>query len=457
VSAHANPEDGPRRVLSATDVIALVVGLVVGAGIFRTPGLVAEAAGSPGAALLAWLLGGVVSVLGVLCYPELAGAYPHAGGEYHYLRRAFSSSVGFLFVWSRLTVIQSGCVAMQAFIVGDYAARTLGLHPDTSAAGAAVAVVAMTAFNLAGLRLATGLQSGLAVSIVVGLLAVIACGFVVAPSQSTGTLPVTTPEAGEPGFGVAMVFVLLTYGGWNEAAYVSAEVRSGARALSRALLGGIATVTALYLAANVALFRGLGFEGVAGSATVAADVVEPVLGESGARLLSVLVVVAAVAAMNATLITGARSGYALGRDYTRLSFLGRWRRDTNTPPSAIVAQGAAALALVGIGALTRRGFDTMVELTAPVFWGFFLLVGVALLVLRHKEPERPRPFSVPGYPLVPVLFCGCAAYMLFASLAHAEVGAGLGVALLVLGVPVLWIVQRPAPRAMSPTGKGAVP
>jgi amino acid transporter len=340
--------------------------------------------------------------------------------------------------------------------VGEYAVRTLGLPEAGATPGAAAAVLGITAFNLAGLRLAKGLQAAMAVLIVLGLLVIIACGLVLSPPAAAPAAAPVTP--GSSAFGLAMVFVLLTYGGWNEAVYVSAEMRSGAPALRRALLGGIAVVTGLYLVTNLALFRGLGFDGVSGSATVAADVVEPVLGASGARLLSVLVVVAAVATMNATLITGARSGYALGCDFARLSFLGRWQQARSTPPAAIVAQGAMALALVGLGAATRRGFDTMVELTAPVFWAFFLLVGVALFVLRHKEPSRPRPFAVPGYPLVPVLFCGCAAYMLFASLAHAEIGAWLGVAVLVLGLPALWIVQEPGPlpREVAPIRKGAV-
>jgi amino acid transporter len=219
-------------------------------------------------------------------------------------------------------------------------------------------------------------------------------------------------------------------------------MRSGPKAFSRALLGGVFAVTVLYLLTNAVLFYSLGFEAVARSKTVAADLAQKTLGEAGAWLVSAFVIVAALATMNATIVTGARSGYALGCDYERLSFLGRWRAETGTPAAALLTQAALSLALVSFGAVTRQGFVTMVELTTPVFWLFLLLVGTALLVLRQKDAGARRPFPVPFYPLTPLLFCGSAAYMLFASVAHAGVGALVGLAVLGLGVPALRVARR---------------
>jgi hypothetical protein len=237
--------------------------------------------------------------------------------------------------------------------------------------------------------------------------------------------------------GLALVFVLLTYGGWNEAAYISSEMRGRRRNLARALLWGIAIITGVYLLVNVAYLRGLGLYGMAASEAVAADLMRRWLGRTGAGLVSVLVAVSAITSANATILTGARANYALGRDFRVFRQLGRWRSRSGTPGNALLVQGGIALALVFLGSLTRSGFTTMVEYTAPVFWAFFLLTGLALVVLRVRDPGTPRPFSVPLYPVTPLLFCASSAYMLWSSLAHTGFGALVGVAVLLAGVPVL--------------------
>jgi amino acid transporter len=191
-----------------------------------------------------------------------------------------------------------------------------------------------------------------------------------------------------------MVFVLLTYGGWNEAAYVSAEVESPGRNMVRALVWSILILTGLYLLVNWAYLRGLGHAGVAASTTVAADLVERATGTVGAQLVSALIVLAAIASVNATILTGARTAYALGRDFPPIAFLGRWSPRTETPVNALLIQGGIALALAALGGWTRNGFATMVEYTAPVFWLFLLLTGVSLFVLRRTAPAA-QPFGFP--------------------------------------------------------------
>jgi amino acid transporter len=177
--------------------------------------------------------------------------------------------------------------------------------------------------------------------------------------------------------------------------------------------------------------------GVAGSKTVAADVVQQTLGPRGAQLTGALIVVAALTSTNAAIFTGARSSYAVGRDFGPLAFLGRWSEVTRTPLNALVVQGAVALALVGLGALTRNGFETMVEYTAPVFWLFLFLAGVALMVLRRRDPARPRPFRVPFYPFTPLAFCATSGYLMYSSLAYTGLGALVGVGVLLAGALVV--------------------
>ncbi|HEU4596935.1 MAG TPA: amino acid permease, partial [Pyrinomonadaceae bacterium] len=200
--------------------------------------------------------------------------------------------------------------------------------------------------------------------------------------------------------------------------------------------------TALYMLVNWAYLRGLRLGGVAGSEAVAADLMRRAAGDAGAQFVSLLVAVSALTSANATIITGARTNYALGRDFRLFDFLGRWHERANTPTNALLVQGALALVLVLAAALAREGFGALVEYTAPVFWLFFFLTGLSLIVLRFKEPEAERPFRVPLYPLTPLLFCAACAYMLQASLAYTGAGALAGVAVLLAGVPVLLLARR---------------
>jgi basic amino acid/polyamine antiporter, APA family len=420
--------NSPRATLSVRDAIAITIGIVVGAGIFRTPSLVAGAAESQTMVLLAWGAGGAISLVGALCYAELAAAYPNAGGDYHFLHRAFGRRLAFLYAWARLAVIQTGSVALLAFVFGDYASELLALGPYSSAIYAAAAVVIITAVQWMGVRASAGVQFWLTMLEIAGLVAVIVAGLIVAPAAAA------TPAASETtGFGLMMVFVLLTFGGWNEAAYVSAELKDTRRRMPAVLVVSLLIITALYLLANAAYLRGLGLGGVAGSQAVAADLMRIAFGPAGASLVSVFVAVAALTSANATVFTGARTAYALGRDHPRLAVLGQWDERAGAPRNGLVLQGAAALALVVLGAFARDGFKLAVEYTAPVFWTFFLLVGLALFRLRQLEPHAERPFRVPLYPVLPAVFVLTNSYLLYSSLAYTGRGALLGVAILALG------------------------
>ena len=431
----------PKPVLGLRDAIALIVGIVVGAGIFKTPSLVAANAGSAWAMLGAWLLGGLISLIGALCYAELATSCPSAGGDYHFLTRAYGKKLSFLFAWARLAVITTGSIALLAFVFGDYCSRLYALGGQSSAIYAALIVVVLTAVNIAGVKFGAATQNWLTALQALGLLALVVAGLALAPVAPTAAAPCGADPA-PPAFGLAMVFVLLTYGGWNEAAYISAEIKEAQRNMPRALLWGMFIITSLYLLVNLALLRGLGFAGMARSQVVAADLLQQVWGSAGAKAISVLIALSALTSINATIIFGARSNYALGCDWPLLGFLGRWNARTGSPARALLLQGAVALALIAFGALMRQGFETMVDYTAPVFWLFFLLTGIALFVLRWREPELARPFRVPLYPLVPLAFCASSAWLLYSSLAYTRLGALVGVAVLAAGVPLLVLAAR---------------
>lgn len=432
----------PRPTIRLGDAVGIIVGIIVGAGIFKTPSLVAANVDGTAPLVFAWVLGGLISLIGALCYAELASAYPDAGGDYHFLTRAFGPRLSFLFAWGRLTVIQTGSIALLAFVLGDYASAVWTLGPYSAAWYAAVVVAGLTLLHVGGIPRTVLAQNVLTTVEVLGILLVIAIGLF-APSAPAGP---TVSGGTAAGFGLVMVFVLLSYGGWNEASYVSAEVRDPGRNMARALVLSILVVTVLYVLVNVALVHGLGQAGLAASKAPAADLLERVTGRGAAVLVSAIVMVAALTSINATIFTGARSAYAVGRDFAPFRFIGRWHAGRQAPVNALVAQALIALLLIAVGAFTRRGFETMVEYTAPVFWAFILLAGLALFVLRRREPDRPRPFRVPFYPLTPLAFCATSAYLLYSSLAYTRLGALLGVTVIAVGAVVLAVTSRASSR-----------
>jgi APA family basic amino acid/polyamine antiporter len=444
----------PHAVLGLTQAVAIIVGIVIGAGIFAAPSMVAGMSGSASTMFAAWVLGGVVSFVGALCYAELASAWPHAGGDYHFLRIAYGPRVSFLFAWARFAVITTGSIALLGFVFGDYLAALLPIGPHGPALYAAAAIVVLGWINLRGIRSGAATQTWLTAVEVCGLLLIVVAGLFLAgngepaatPSDalSVGTAPATN-------FGLAMVFVLLTYGGWNEAAYISAEIRNPKRNIVRALLLSIGLITALYLLVTWAYWRGLGLAGMAQSEALAADLLRAAFGTAGGTLISVLVAVAALTSINATMIVGARTNFALGRDWPLFARLGTWDEARGTPTPALLVQTAMALLLVGIGALSGGGFKSMVEFTAPVFWLFFLLSALSLIVLRVRESNTPRPFKVPVYPLLPLVFAATCAYMLWSSLSYVhsqQLGgwnaAWIGVAVLAVGGLLLLVMRVPA-------------
>jgi basic amino acid/polyamine antiporter, APA family len=444
----------PARTLSVADAVFVVVGIVVGAGIFKTPALVAANASSDAAFLAVWLGGGVLALIGALCYAELASAYPSTGGDYHYLQRAFGRRLAFLFAWSRIAVMQTGSIALLAFVFGDYASAVwpvVGAGSD--ALYAALAIVVLTLLNVHGIREGTSAQRGLTTVEVLGLVAIAIAALVVGGASTAGA-PVDAAPAAAPtaaSIGLAMVFVMLTYSGWNEAAYVSAEVRGERAPIARALVIGIVLITALYLLVNYAFLHALGRDGLAATDAVGVTVMERTFGAPGVMLVSLLVAVCSLTSVNATIITGARCNHALGRDFPALAALGQWDEKAGTPRNALIVQGAIALLLVALGAGTRAGFQTLVEYTAPVFWLFILLTGVALMRLRRIDPNAPRPFRVPLYPIAPLVFCATSAYMLWSSVVYTGLGALVGVAVLLLGVPAFRMLRT---RRLDPSREG---
>jgi APA family basic amino acid/polyamine antiporter len=430
----------PKATLGIRHGMALCVGIVVGAGIFRAPAMVAGAASSEAMFLGTWALGGLLSIIGALCYAELASAHPSAGGDFHFLELAFGRNVAFVYGWARLAVIQTGSLALLAYVFGDYVAAVWSLGPNTSSIYATLLVIGLTLLNWFGIRHGAEAQFWMTCAEVAGLLAVIVAGLLIAPEAAPAL-----PTEREGGFGLVLVFVLLTYGGWSEVVYISAELENSRRRIAPVIVAGLGLVTLLYLLVNCAYLRALGLEGVAGSQTVAADVMARAFGPAGATSISLAIAVAALSSANATVITGARTSNAVGRTFPRLGWLGAWNATRGTPSNAMLLQGGIALLLVLGATFNRNAFGAVVEYTAPVFWFFLLMVGGAVFVLRRRGPPPPGSFRVPLYPILPALFFATSAYLLYSSIAYTGASALVGVAVLAVGVLLLFLVRDPPP------------
>jgi amino acid transporter len=440
----------PRASLSVFDGVAMLIGIVIGVGIFATPSLVAKFSGTEANFLGIWLVGGLLTLVGALCYAELSAANPHAGGEYHFLSRAYGRPVALLFAWARGTVIQTGAIALVAFVYGDYAAAVVPLGPYGPAIHAGIAVAVFTGINVMGTLQGKVTQHIFTILDVMALLMLIAAGLVISTASDVAAAAPPPSAAGEVSYGLlglAMVFVLLTYGGWNEAAYLSGEMRDVARNMVLTMAVSVGFVVLVYFLVNWVYLSALGLTGLQNTSTAAADVMRKAFGAPGATMLSLFVCGAALSTLNATIFTGARVYYALGRDLPHLRLFGVWHPRGENPANAFLLQGAIALALVVMGAFTRDGFKTMVEYTSPVFWLFMLLVAFSLLLFRWREPDRTLPYRVPLYPLTPIVFIATCAWMFYSSLVYTGVGALVGVAVLIAGVPLLLLRRQPKPQA----------
>ncbi len=429
----------PRRQLGVWHATAVCVGMVIGAGIFKTAPSVAANLMSSDALFYAWTIGGVLSIVGALCFAELAAAFPDAGGDYYFLLLAYGRPLAFLFAWSRFAVIHTGSMALLAFVFGDYLSQIIDLGPMTSPLFGVAAIVALCAINLRGVRFGVDTQVGLMLLVLFGLACVALGGawYGLTGEPALTSFGLSHSPSDRTQFGEAMVFVFLAYGGWSDAATLSSEMRDARHGITRALLIGMTIVGVLYLSANWAYLRVLGLDGLAASEAPAADLMLHVFGPLGRALMVAIVSATSLSVMNAVLIAGARTTYAAARDEPGLQFIGRWDEKGGTPAHAVLAIGATALVLIGFGTLTRGRFETMVDYLTPVYWFFLTLSGASVMVLRRRMPDAQRPFRVPFYPFTPVLFCLSSLYVLYSTLAFTGIGALVGVAVLALGA-LLW-------------------
>ena len=424
------------RSIGLFDASMLVVGCIVGVGIFRTASAIAGEVPSAPLILALWAAGGLLSLCGALSYAELAAMFPATGGDYVYIREIYGRFWGFLFGWTKLFIERTGTIAILGFVFAEYLRRVIpfgeaGLQPV-----AAAAIFLLTALNVLGLRWGTLVQNvftalkivALAVLVLAGVRAL--CGGRAAPID--WALPPFTLGRVQS-LGVALVFVLWTYGGWTEAAYVAEEVKQPTRNIPRAIIGGVLLTAALYLLVNWSYLLFVPVELLPKTPLVAAAVMQEALGESGAAFISWMIACSAFGALNGYILTGGRILYALGKDHRLFGHLGTVHPTLHTPALALWANAAIAAGLV-----FTKTFEQIMTYSTVVITVFFILAIFGVLVLRRRAPETPRPYRAWGYPATPLLYCLTMAGFIL-DVCHKQPGdAAFGFVLLTLGVPLYW-------------------
>lgn len=415
---------GPKKELSLFDSTCIIVGIIIGVGIYETAPIVAASMGSLKGALGIWLVGGVLALTGALCYAELATAYPQDGGDYVYQSRAYGGWAGYLFGWTQLTVVRPADIALMSFVFARYARTLFGPQQNGGLLYAAGAVIVLTLINILGVKGGKWTQNLLTVLKTLGLLCIIAAGLA---APGTPSPPEQASAFTMGGLDLALILVLFTFGGWNEMAYVAAEVKAPERNIVRALVIGTTSVTALYLLANAAFLYALGYEGMSASQAVAVDTVMRIFPGTAAKVIGILISVSALGVINGLIFTGARISYALGAEHPTFRVLGGWNRKLGTPVSALVTQGCLSLAIIFLAG----SFVDTILYTAPAVWLFFLATGLSVFRLRRKEPLTPRPYKVTGHPFTTGVFCLSCMFMLYSSTTYALSRKPLGLLMLV--------------------------
>jgi len=443
LSSDNQNEPALARRLGVFDATMIVMGGIIGAGIFVNPSVVAKQVHTPALILGAWLIGGAIALIGAFVYAELAVRQPRVGGQYAYLREAYHPIVAFLYGWTLLLVVQTGGMAGAAIIFGRYFRELSGLNISEQAI-AALALGLLTAINCYGIRAGSNVQSALMLTKLGAIVMLIGFGWLAlgpaAPGLTTSSLP--QPDNSWSGLAAAMVPVLFAYGGWQTASFVTGEMRDPKRDLPRGLFIGVAGVIIIYVLVTYVCLRALGPAGLAATSTPASEVMRRALGSRGGQLIACGIAVSTIGFLSQSILTAPRVYFAMARDGVFFKAVGRLSERTRVPVIAIVLQGvwAAVVAITG-------KYDQILNYVVTIDVLFFGLTGAALFVFRARArragTEAEEEFvRVPGHPFTTALFVLACWGLALNTLWQYPQNAGIGVAILGIGALVYWFWAR---------------
>ncbi len=467
---HAASSEQLVRGLTLGATTALVVGTVIGTGVFIKTAIMAQDTGSAPMVLIAWIAAGALSMCGALTYAELGAMLPEAGGEYVYLRHAYGELAAFLFGWMRIVVAGTGSIAILGVGFATFLSavipmtsvwassrfvllgQTIDWQFGTKQIVAVTAIMTFASINCLTVAFGGRVQSLLTVLKLGGIAAVVLGVLFGSGTGDWSHLAATGDSAtsGASAFGLAMLAALWAYDGWNNMPMAAGEVKDPGRNVPRALIGGMALVTVIYCVANFSYFYALPFSEVVTSNStryrdalpVATKAAQTVFGQAGGRLISLAFIFSALGALNGATLTGARVPYAMAQSGVFFSKVGVLSQRTRVPVYALLLQAvwASALAISGT-------FDQLSDYVIFASWIFYGLVTSSVFVLRRKMPDTPRPYRTLGYPVMPLVFVLVAIWLIINTLLNRPVESIAGLVLIALGLPIYWYYRWPASRA----------
>jgi basic amino acid/polyamine antiporter, APA family len=422
-----------RRALGPFDAAMVVIGGIIGAGIFTSPYVVAQRVPTGPLVLLAWAVGGAIACAGALSFAELGSLFPQVGGQYVYLRRALHPLAGFLYGWAMLLIIVSGGIAAVSITFAQHAMRLVGSTGDPRVL-AVLAIGTVAVVNYVGVKPGSRLLNVFVVLKVAALVGLIIAGLFI-PGAASGAAPAAPATRTLPlfAFGGALIPILFSYGGWQNANYVAEEIRNPRRNLPISLIAGTAVVVLVYVGANFVYLRALGHDGLAASSTPAADAALAAFGPIGDRLITVAITISTFGFLNLSILAPSRVYYAMAKDGLFFRSVATLHPKFQTPTRAIVLQASWAIVL----ALTGT-YGDLADTVVFADWIFFASTVAAVFVFRRRFPLETRPrgsFVAPGYPLVPFLFIATGAFVVASVIASNPVRSAIGALLLATGVP----------------------
>jgi len=428
------------RAIGMLGSTAIVVGTIIGSGIFLVPHDIAQHVGSARSLLLVWIVGALLSLAGALSLAELGAAMPEAGGIYIYLREAYGKLFAFLYGWGMLLVINSGSIATLAVAFGIYGSTFIPLSPIRQKVIAGTVIAILTLVNYLGVRKAAAVQTFFTIAKLAGLVIICAFAFFssgITPITSNHALP--TPVTTLSSFGVALISALWAYEGWHMLSFNAGEVKNPERVLPRSYFLGTLTVVAVYLAANLAYLRVIPFNALSDDTyqRVAASTMQLLTGPRGAIFVSALILCSIFGALNGNVLGGPRAYFAMARDGVFFASVGRVHPRFKTPGMAILIQGVWSIVLASSGSFKQ--LYTSVIFTGWIFYG---AAALAVIVLRRKKPDLKRPYHVWGYPALPIAFSLAALAIVGNTLVNSPRESLVGVTLVLAGVPIYFFWTR---------------
>jgi APA family basic amino acid/polyamine antiporter len=436
-----------RRALGPFDATMLVIGAIIGAGIFINPYIVAQRLDSSFLVLTAWIAGGAIAMAGAFAFAELGSLFPQAGGHYAYLRDAYHPFAGFLYGWALLLMIECGAIAAVAITFAEYALRFVGRTGAAATPLAMLAIAIVAAVNYLGVKPGSRLLNVFVILKTAALVLLIAAGLVM-PGAGDAAAEVARPDSPPllVAFGAALIAIMFSYGGWQNLNYVAEEIRNPKRTLPLAVIAGTTVVVIVYVLVNFVYLKAIGHAALANTLTPAADTVNALLGDAGDRLIALTIAISTFGFLDLTMLAPTRVYYAMAADGLFFPSVARLHPKYQTPSLAIVIQTGWAILLLLTG-----GYAQLVDYVVFADWIFFGLAAASLFVFRKRYPLENRPegtYATPGYPILPALFVLVAVWIVASVLWTNPVRSGLGVVILATGVPayLFWNRRRASAR-----------